>query len=281
MHTKLAPLRQKRREFFNIYPDEAFRAVQSVLSGTADIEEVERPIRAPRRDAAVSHPRRRHKQPTRATHMAQYAHLLDAFTELLNVKGRVFGQINKPVFGISDGRSGVQWNLAVYPTLGEARIGVNLEGMAYKQWPIATLIQSEIERPTLPSLISRLSDPELIYLRFVRDAWQVSSRPKIAEEYLGDKEIPLSRLDSETWARILSAALSCLDESRDYKGRSRQLVTVVKRHGAVLQPKTMPVSPHLTIWTAIDPTAAPVEMVAHAIERLAPIHSWVAEVGGE
>ena len=44
---------------------------------------------------------------------------------LLNVKGRPFGQLNKPHFGMSDGNRGVQWNLAVYADTGDIRLGVN------------------------------------------------------------------------------------------------------------------------------------------------------------
>ncbi|WP_414705745.1 GIY-YIG nuclease family protein [Pseudomonas sp.] len=37
IHTKLLPLRQKRREFFNIYPDDAILAIQSILKLASDV----------------------------------------------------------------------------------------------------------------------------------------------------------------------------------------------------------------------------------------------------
>ncbi len=39
LHEKLAPLRQKRREFFNLGPDDAIRAMRSILESQSEIRE--------------------------------------------------------------------------------------------------------------------------------------------------------------------------------------------------------------------------------------------------
>jgi hypothetical protein len=280
VHAKLSPLRQKRREFFNIYPDDAIRAVQSILSSAPGVREIvnieiqEKNTDVPRRNL------RPYKQSTRTSHDTTYAHILDGFTESLGVKGRPFGQLNKPVFGISDGCEGVQWNLAIYPNDGEARVGVNLEGMKYRGWPIATLIKSELETPVFPKLVPHLRNPENIHLRFVRDAWQVNSRPDIREEYLGGREFRLSDLTADLWRKILIEAIGCLNKDRNYLGRGRQAVTLLRKAGSVAE-SMMWVSPHLTIWTPIDPARDSLEGVSSAIESLRPIHEWASTVSGE
>jgi hypothetical protein len=278
VHTKLLPLRQKRREFFNIHPDDAILAVQSILKLASDVSEVT--IIEVRKEgsgasrAGVS-PRKQSTRPSRDT---TYAHLLDGFTELLNVKGRPFGQLNKPAFGISDGHDGVQWNLTIYPNDGKARIGVNLEGMEYCGWPIATLIKSELEIPALLRLVPNLLEPQNITLRFARDAWQVNSRPNILEDALGGREFHLSELTDELWHTILTEAIGCLNKDRGYHGRVRQAVTVLRKDGPDADSTFMWVSPHLTIWTPIDPSCDSIDGLSAAIDRLKPVHEWASKV---
>jgi hypothetical protein len=280
VHTKLLPLRQKRREFFNIYPDDALRAVQSILDAAPDLRTVvvaKQPSAASDVFASTVLPR---KQPARSNNAATYAHLLDGFTELLNVKGRPFGQLNKPEFGISDGRDGVQWNLKIYPNDNRARLGVNLEGMKYRNWPIASLIRSERDMPALLRMIPRLRDPQKIILRFARDAWQVNSRPYIVEQLLGGAEFRLSELSEAAWRAILDDALGCLDPDRGYLGRASQAVTLVRNSVPDAQPRVMQVSPHLTIWTALDPSRDSLGDLSAAIDRLAPVHEWASKASG-
>lgn len=281
VHEKLSPLRQKRREFFNIHPDDAVCAIQSILLTAADVREVtitesrNEDTDAPGR---ITRPRNRSIRTNRDT---IYAHLLDGFTEWLNVKGRPFGQLNKPYFGVSDGRDGVQWNLAVYPNEGTARVGVNLEGMEYRGWPIATLISSELKVPALLQVTPILKDPKSITLRFRRDAWQVISRPPILEEYLGGQEYRLSEITADVWRQILMEAITCLNKDRNYRGRGRQPVTLIKKSVPDAESTVMSVSPHLTIWTPIDPACESLEQLSSAIERLRPIHEWASKVSGE
>ncbi|MEK6425786.1 MAG: GIY-YIG nuclease family protein [Burkholderia gladioli] len=277
VHGKLQPLRQKRREFFNLHPDDAIRAVQSILVSAPDLREITITQTAKEEPSAS-----RKKARAQSVHSGRdtvYAHLLDGFTELLNVKGRPFGQTNKPFFGISDGHEGVQWNLKIRPNEGTARVGVNLEGLEYRSWPIATLIQSELEDPGLLRLVPDLREPQAITLRFARDAWQAASRPFIKEEHLGGREFQLAELTEEIWHGILTEALTCLNKDRGHLGRARQEVTVLKKDGQAVV-TSMPVSPHLTIWTPIDPSHDSNEELSSAIDRLRPVHAWASKVSG-
>lgn len=281
VHAKLLPLRQKRREFFNLHPDDAIVAIQSILGMAPDVSVVT-VTEIQKEDSAVS--RRSvppHKQSARPSKDTIYTHLLDGFNELLNVKGRPFGQLNKPYFGISDGRDGVQWNLAIYPNEGKARVGVNLEGMEYRDWPIATLIKAELKVPALLRLVPHLRAPQDITLRFTRDAWQVTSRPNILEKNLGGREFRLSELTEDLWHTILTEGIDCLNKDRSYRGRGRQAVTVVRKAGPDANSTDMPVSPHLTIWTPIDPSRDSIEDLSSAIEHLKPVHEWALKVSGE
>ena len=272
IHEKLTAIRQRRRELFNLPPDEAIVQIRSMLEMESALSEITVPGIPP----VASRPRARQQVPRSRNDLA-FAHLLDGFTELLNVKGRPFGQLNKPAFGISDGREGVQWNLVIYPKDEKARFGVNLEGVAYRGWPIARLIKAELEAPELPQLVPRLRDPQKITLRFARDAWQASSRPNIVEEYLGGGEFPLSELTGDLWRTILTEALGCLDKHRDHLGRSQQNVTLARKAGADPDSRTMWVSPHLTIWTPINPTRDSNDELSAAIEVLRPIHEWASK----
>lgn len=281
VHTKLLPLRQKRREFFNLHPDDAILAIQSILVSASDVSAVT--ITEIQKEAydvprAGVPPRKQSIRPSRDT---IYAHLLDGFTELLNVKGRPFGQLNKPAFGVSDGCEGVQWNLKIYPNNGEARVGVNLEGMEYCNWPIAMLIKSELKVPALLRLVPHLRDPQNITLRFARDAWQVNSRPNILEGALGGREFRLSELTEELWHSILTEAIGCLSKDRSYHGRARQAVTVIRKGGPDTDSTFMWVSPHLTISTPIDPSCDSIEDLSAAIDRLKPVHEWASKASSQ
>ena len=57
-----------------------------------------------------------------------------------------FGSPSRGVLGISDGNEGVQWNAGYRPGDGFVRLGVNLEGMRYDDWPVARLIEQESSR---------------------------------------------------------------------------------------------------------------------------------------
>ncbi|MXY64174.1 MAG: hypothetical protein F4206_02090 [Gammaproteobacteria bacterium] len=61
---------------------------------------------------------------------------LHIFTSVLNIKGRPFGQLNKPKFGMSDSNMGTQWNLAFTAESEEAHLGVNLKGSNMTTGPL-------------------------------------------------------------------------------------------------------------------------------------------------
>ncbi len=48
-----------------------------------------------------------------------------------------------------DGNEGVQWNLLILIDIEKIRLGVNLEGLKYRNWPILTFIQNELENPSI------------------------------------------------------------------------------------------------------------------------------------
>ncbi|MDR5826173.1 hypothetical protein [Caballeronia sp. LZ043] len=109
----------------------------------------------------------------------------------------------------------MQWNLKVFPNEGRARLGVNLEGLAYRDWPIASLIRSELAVPTLLHVAAG-KDAKNISLRFARDAWQGPSRPEIVQKLIGGEEFQLDDLTNEIWLNVLTEALGCLDADRNY-----------------------------------------------------------------
>ncbi len=207
----------------------------------------------------------------------EYAEILQSFCEVLGVKGRAFGQLNKPFFGMSDGNEGVQWNISVCTQSNNIRIGVNLEGIKYKDWPIAKLIKAELAVPGLLSVIQKLDSEDEINMTFYRDAWQVVSRPEIREKYIDGKEFNLNELTHGEWERILNEALNCLDKERDYKGRNMQDVTMVNKNGSVLV-RTMPVSPHLTIWSPLIINDNIDDAIRNKFNQLIHIHRWMMQL---
>lgn len=277
IHAKLLPLRQKGREFFNIKPEVAITAIQSILHLMPEIKTIANPRTPEEAAEAPKKKLRNHVQSAQPSKDVAYAHLLDSFNAQLKVQGRPFGQLNKPYFGISDGNEGVQWNLAVFPKDDRARLGVNLEGLKYSDWPISKLIKSEQKDELLLRVVANLGDPDRIILRFTRDAWQASARLAIVEEHLGEGEVKLSELAPNLWQKILAKALECLNPDANHLGRSKQLVTL-KNSPLGTAPRTVQVSPHLTIWTPIDPSKDSTEELSSAISRLRPIYEWASKV---
>jgi hypothetical protein len=210
----------------------------------------------------------------------EYAPILYTFLSRLGVKGKAFGQVGKPHFGYSDGVHGVQWNIAIYRDSREIYLGVNLEGMKYSGWPIATFIQSEMARPTLEEIKAEIGKPDGIHLTLSRDAWQVTTRPSIEEQHIGGGQHKLSEIDWVLWRELLSQARECLDASKNLRGRIKRPVTVT----ATGKTAIMEVSPHLTVQMKInaDPKRddqATLNLVFdRAFDELKPIHDWVSRV---
>jgi hypothetical protein len=168
--------------------------------------------------------------------------VIDLFRDLFACEGRRFGSRSLGVLGISDGCEGVQWNAAYHERDKTARLGVNLEGMLYDGWPVARLIEREISHPLLlTEYRGRIPRPEMVTVRWWRDAWQVSSRVSIKESRLPPTPIALDRLDGDGWAHALREARECMDPERGYRGRRRTKVTL-RSSGRIVERW---VSPHL------------------------------------
>lgn len=186
--------------------------------------------------------------------------------------------MNKPRFGMSDGNEGIQWNLSINPDIEKIRLGVNLEGKKYSNWPITDFILSEINKPSLNFLKGKIQNPDQLFLRFVRDAWQVTSRPEIIEKYFGGNEIPLSKLTEYLWRSILIEARGCLNEKQEFRGRNLQKVTLSTPPKNGDQIRMMEVSPHLTIWTPVHMTDNMTDNLKYKIEQLRPVYEWLSEL---
>ena len=78
-----------------------------------------------------------------------------AFQRHFQVSPRPFGQNSGPWVGVSDDAKGVQWNAGIMRESGVAYLGVNLEGMKYRDWPIANLLLAEKHSPELTQLAAK------------------------------------------------------------------------------------------------------------------------------
>lgn len=279
VHRKLDPLRQKNREFFNITAEVAFNAVRSVLDSQSEINEVSPEAVGERLEET---PATRKVKKSRSVQFrerdSEYAEILALFAELIDCKGRPFGQLNKPYFGMSDGNEGVQWNIAIYRETEEIQLGVNLEGLKYANWPITTLLLNELADPRIFKARDQLTDSDQVFLRFTRDAWQVTYRPSIVEKFIGPGNISIKDIDSGLWQSILAEALDCLSEEKRYRGRTTQAVTLANQPKQGDKTRTMEVSPHLTIWTPIEASGDIESNLMVGIDRLTPMYNWVSSV---
>jgi hypothetical protein len=207
--------------------------------------------------------------------------LRTAFLAVFGPRIRPFGNRSRGVVGVSDGNEGVQWNAGIDLRAAERFASVNLEGMAYDGWPVARMIQRELERPTLFEVVTRMGDPDPIQVSWRRDCWQgAGARLLIEERNLGDTPILLSRLTPQGWGQTLAEALECLDVSRNYRGRAMQSVTL-KKSGRKIQRE---VSPHLNFeirWpSGVVGSFDWHTFLAGAKERLQPLYAWTTERAG-
>lgn len=271
VHSKLAPLRQKGREFFNINSDDANNALISIIESQSTIRRIkpDEIVAIEETDANSNKKKLKRRQYFKRID-SEYAELLQLFASLLNVKGRPFGQLNRPHFGMSDGNIGVQWNLAVYTDTGDIRLGVNLEGSKKTgKWLIAPFILSE---PSIETIKTTVQNPQDIFLRFSRDAWQGASRLNIKEKYLGGREFSLSEMNQQLWNSILKEALTCLDENKNYRGRKRQQPVTLESDGREV---IKDISPHLTVWTSLSLDGNLTDNIKNKIAELQPVYDWV------
>ena len=270
VHLKLSPLRQKRREFFNINADDAYTALISIFDSQTTINRVNIEEIVAKQEEASQKKRKTQPRQNYKHIDSKYAELLQLFASTLNVKGSPFGQLNKPHFGMSDGNVGVQWNIAIYPDTGDIRLGVNLEGTAKTGgWLIAPFILSD---PNIENLKTELERQQDIILRFTRDAWQGASRLSIKEEFLGGRKFALSDLDQRLWREILKEALTCLDESKNYRGRKEGQTVTLKSNGNEV---VKGISPHLNVYTHLSVEGNLTDNIKDKIAELQPVYDWV------
>lgn len=270
-HKKLASVRQQGREFFNINADTAHAELLSILDNQSDIKAVD--ITPAHRDITTATHKKKRPASYKKTEYA--APLLQTFTEVLNVKGRPFGQLNQPYFGISDGNQGVQWNLSVSTATDVIKLGVNLEGMKYNNWPIAKALLAEQETPSIEQLKKHLRSPETVFLSLTRDAWQAASRPSIQEQFIAGPALSIAQCNNQQWLNFVTEALTCLNKNANYCGRAQQIVTLVKPPKSGNQSRLMDVSPHLSIWTQVNLNNDMQPNIEHALEQLRPAYQWL------
>lgn len=202
--------------------------------------------------------------------------LVTAFSAVFGVTGRPFGTAHGPDQGVSDNAQGVQWNAGVDRRRGAYWLGVNLEGMAYDDWPIARLIERELHRPTFLDLCGHLPQPSVITMSWFRDAWQASARLPITELHIGPTPMTLDRISPDIWRAILLEAYGCLNPDKNHRGRARQTVTL--KSGVVERW----VTPHLHLAVDMRRTPPRSQDEAEALMRqgrglLLPVYEFVKD----
>jgi hypothetical protein len=197
--------------------------------------------------------------------------LRSAFTEVFRGDPRPFGSRAMQSGGLSDGREGVQWNAGYDIRTATRWMGVNLEGLQYRGWPVARLIERELRSPTLPALVRRLGVTDPVTVWWTRDYWQAASRPEIAERFIAPTPIFVSRLTEDLWVEALREAAACLDAGG--RGRGMQEVTLAKSGKRVVGP----VSPHLSIAFPIPGPVNWREFLTRGKTRLQPFYDWAIE----
>jgi hypothetical protein len=278
IHQKLLPLRQKKREFFNITPDDAYNAIISIINNQSEIYI----INEENIDNCNIDFRNKERFPIKKDtpifnkNDLKYVEVLQSFNTILAIKGKAFGQLNNDYFGMSDGNEGVQWNLTIYPKNDQIRLGVNLEGKKYKDWPISNFILNELKNSRISKIQNNFDKDSSsnIIVSFYRDAWQVTSRPNIKEKFIGGKEYSLEELDELKWKYILEEALGCLDRNKNYKARNKQMVTTVNKK-RIESIKLMEVSPHLNINKFVKLNNNFEDNLKNIFLELMPIYEWV------
>lgn len=200
--------------------------------------------------------------------------LREAFIQVFGERCRPFGNRALQRGGLSDGNAGVQWNAGYDSRDGSRWVGVNLEGKQYQDWPVARLIERELQSPTLPALIRRLGATDPVEVRWMRDFWQAASRPPIQERAIAPTPILARRLAEDLWLQALAGAAGCLDASG--RGRAVQEVTLAKSGKRVVGP----VSPHLTIAFPSRGAGSWPDFLADGKMRLQPFYDWAVRRAG-
>ena len=139
---------------------------------------------------------------------------------------------------------------------------------------------SEQDNPSIENLKSQVDDPDGIFIRLMRDAWQVISRPNIEEQYIGGGIASLAETDNRKWLQMVGESLDCLDSINSYQGRAKQLVTLVKQPMKGDRRRLMPVSPHLTVFSKVGLGEGFEEELRRILGEMKPIYDWVKKSAG-
>ncbi len=207
------------------------------------------------------------------------AEAFSALTRTIPADENMFGSPSLQVSGICDGMQGVQWSAWIEwdGARQAAYAAVNLEGMVYRDWPVARLIEHEMVRPTLLDARSEVDDPRRVEVIWYRDAWQVAARPPIREKLIGKSPVPLHVLEPADWEAMLKEAYDCLDASRAHRGRAEQRLTTTSGKKRVYQ-----VSPHLQLRQAFWPKESSKlggwrSSLDETMSNLRPLHRLLTE----
>jgi len=198
-----------------------------------------------------------------------------AFQAFFKATPRPFGQNAGKRFGASDDNKGVQWNIGIDRDSGETYLGVNLEGMKYKNWPITNLLLAETQNAELPSF-AEINAAEEITVNLTRDAWQAAARPPIKEKLIDGSGTALKSMSLPLWEKMVKEALECLNPNDDYKGRGRMEVTLVKSGDKVAKEVTPHLAFHLLVWEKQPSTIEEaVQLISAGYDKLLPLYNWV------
>jgi hypothetical protein len=201
---------------------------------------------------------------------------LDTFRQVFQVAHpRPFGH----GIGISDGNNGVQWNAGADSDWTDngpfsGRVGVNLEGLTYDNWPIDRLIERELSRFSLFRMRDDIKRPDEITVRWTKDVW-AGPRPRVdLQKFL---DVRLSDLSENQWRSALNTAQRCLNRTEAHRRRGRQVTTV---RGVTTERE---VSPHLQVtrelWRDEPPPQADLgERMRRARIQLDPIYRMVGDL---
>ena len=202
-----------------------------------------------------------------------------ALTRTIPADEVMFGSASLQVAGICDGTRGVQWNTWIEWN-GEKQMayaGVNLEGIAYKDWPVARFIEREIRGARLLKARAEVADARVVEVIWYRDAWQVQAHPPIREKFIGGSPRLLHSVTPAEWDAMLREAYQCLDDRRGHRGRAKQLLTTPSG-----EQRSYSVSPHFQLrqafWPRNPQTAAGWRAsLDETMENLRPLHRVVSD----
>jgi hypothetical protein len=196
-----------------------------------------------------------------------------ALAALLGVAPKPFD--DELFVGAHDGVDGVQWHVSLdRQDMITRRFAVNLEGLEYRNWPIARFIARELEAPKLFDTVAGADPLRKVCVQLTRDAW-AGRRTRVAvERWSLLSRQPVGGLSPALWRSSLVAARTCLASADGGRGKAR--LTRVKTHLA----EDLETSPHLTFGVELTADGTVEERVLElrrAMQLLTPLHDFVRE----